>query len=33
MHVYFLDVILLWLVAYFRDIKQKSCEIRSWTEL
>jgi hypothetical protein len=33
MHVYFLDLILLWFVAYFRDIKPKSCGIGSWTEL
>jgi hypothetical protein len=29
MHVYFLDLILFWLVVYFRDIKSKSCEIGS----
>jgi hypothetical protein len=33
MLLYFLDLILLWPVIYFRDIKPKNYEIRSQTEL
>jgi hypothetical protein len=33
MHVYFLDLILLWHVIYFREIKPKCLEIGSWTKL